>query len=225
MYIIIAGAGRVGSEITKIMVNNKHDVVVIDIDPQICNDIYSETGAMTINGNATTIRTLEKAGAEKADAILCLMHSEADNIACALLARKFDIPHVITRMIDPEYEEAYKMAGVTLVIRAIDLLTKQIIIELENPKVKEVAVIGGGKAQIYNIVVPPEATVADKPIREIVSMKDFPNEVAFMGIYRADEDEFIITRGSHVLHPGDNVFIISKSQHIKQASDILTARV
>ena len=84
MYIIIAGAGRVGSEITKIMVNNKHDVVVIDIDPEICNDIYSETGAMTINGNATTIRTLEKAGAEKADAILCLMHSEADNIACSI---------------------------------------------------------------------------------------------------------------------------------------------
>jgi trk system potassium uptake protein TrkA len=127
-------------------------------------------------------------------------------------------------MIDPEYEDAYKMAGVTLIIRSIDLLTKQIIVELENPKVKEVAVIGGGKAQIYNIVIPPEANVSDKPIREIVSMEDFPNECAFMGIYRADEDEFIITRGSHVLHPGDNVFIISKSQYIKKASEILTSR-
>ncbi len=224
MYVIIAGAGRVGSEIARILVENNHDVVVIDKDPQICELLYSETGAMSINSSATSLRSLKKAGADKADAIICLMHKEADNIACALLAKSLGVPRILARLIDPSYEEAYKISGITIIVRSVDLMINQIIMEMENPDVKKVATLGGGKAEIYTVVIPPESRVIDMPIKDITRLKDFPSDCVFMGIYSAEEDDFHITRGDHVMKEGDHVFIVSKSAFIQKAAKCLTRR-
>ena len=117
MYIIIAGAGLIGYQVTKELVENKHDVVVIDRDQQVCESIYAETGAIAICGNATELHILEEAGASKADTLLCLMRAAADNIACSLLAKSLKIPHIIARLRNPRYEGAYKLAGVTTIVR------------------------------------------------------------------------------------------------------------
>ena len=66
MYIIVAGAGIIGRQITQLLVASKHNVVVLDKDPEICEMVYTETGATTVQGNATDLRTLESAGANPA---------------------------------------------------------------------------------------------------------------------------------------------------------------
>ena len=99
MYIIIAGAGIIGSQIAKILAKNGHNVVVIDKDKEVCDNIYNETGALTIFGSATKLVDLKKAGAKYADMILCLMGNDADNISTALLARSLGIKKIIARLL------------------------------------------------------------------------------------------------------------------------------
>jgi trk system potassium uptake protein TrkA len=199
MYIIVAGAGIIGREITKVLVENKHDVVVIDKDAEVCESIYAETGALTILGNATNIHTLEKAGAIKADILLCLMREAADNIACALLAKSLGIPRIVSRLRNPRYAEAYVLAGVTSIVRMSDLLVNQIIMEIEQPKVRKIMTLGGGKAQIYAVKIPPEAQSIGMKIQEITGKRKFPKEVVFTGIYKEDKGDFLIPRGSHAI--------------------------
>ncbi len=222
MYVLVAGAGRIGAQITKILTEKKHDVVVMDMDPVVCERLYAETGALTICGSATNIDTLRKAGADKADAIICLMHREADNIACSLLSKSIGIPKILARLVDNAYEEAYRLAGVNIIIRTVDLLINQILMELENPEVRNVSTLRGGKAQIYAIRIPPESPVIDHSIAEITSMRDFPDESVFMGTFSDEANDFVITRGNTVLKSGDMVFLISKSEHIDGAARILT---
>lgn len=222
MYVIVAGAGIIGQELTRVLVENKHDVVVIDKNPEVCEAVYSETGALTINGNATDLHVLEKSGAVKADVILCLMHNEADNIACALLARSLGIPRVISRLRNPRYEEAYTLAGVTTIVRMADLLVNQIIMEIEQPKVRKVMTLRGGEANIYAIKIPDNAKSVGMTIKEITESKKFPEEFLFMGTYNEEEGSFQIPRGSHAIKAGNTVFLVSKSQYIKQATDFLT---
>jgi trk system potassium uptake protein len=222
MYIIVAGAGRIGTQLTKILVGKKHDVVVIDMDSPTCEMLYSETGAMTICGNATTLKTLKKAGAEKADAIICLIPREADNISCALLSKSLGIPKIIARLITPSYEEAYRLAGVTILVRTIDLVINQMLMELENPEVRNITTLRGGKAQIYAVRVPPGSQVINKSVADITKMKDFPDECVLMGIYRDEPNDFVITRGNVVLEESDMVFLISKSEFIDSAASVLT---
>lgn len=222
MYIIIAGAGIIGHEVAKVLVESKHDVVVVDKDPQVCETIYAETGALTINGNATDIHILEKAGAIKADVILCLMREAADNIAAALLAKSLGIPRIVARLRNPRYAEAYMLAGVTSIVRMSDLLVNQIIMEVEQPKVRKVTTLGGGKAQVYAVKVPKGAQSIGMKVKEITDKRRFPKDVVFVGIYREDGGDFLIPRGSNTIEEGDTVFLISKSQHMKQATDFLT---
>ncbi len=80
MYIIVAGAGTIGQEIIKLLVDGKHNLVVIDKDAEACQYIHSETGALTIVGNATDLTVLERAGAKNADIILCLTRLDSDNL-------------------------------------------------------------------------------------------------------------------------------------------------
>ena len=222
MYIIIAGAGLIGYQVTKELVENKHDVVIIDRESDVCESIYSETGAIAICGNATDINTLEEAGANKADALLCLMRSAADNIACSLLAKSLKIPNIIARLRNPRYEGAYKLAGVTTMVRMADLLVNQIMMEVEQPKVKKIMTLPGGKAEMYAVKIPPKAKSAEMTVSQVAQSKAFPNECVFTGIYKEEHGDFLIPRGNYTLQELDTVFLVSKGQLIKQASDFLT---
>ncbi len=221
MYVIIAGVGIIGRQITRMLVENRHDVVAIDRDAQVCESVYAETGALTIQGNATDINTLEKAGAAKADVIVCLMPGAADNIACALLSKSLGIPRIIVRLRNPRYEEAYVQAGVTSLIRVSDLLVNQIMTEVEQPPVKRIMTLGGGEAEIYAAKIPERARSAGMKITEIAQKRNFPKECLFIGIYREESGEFLIPRGSSSLQEGDTVFLLTKSQYIKRATEFL----
>ncbi len=224
MFIIIAGAGIIGYQVTKILVSNNHDVVVIDKDRDVCENLYSETGAMTINGNATRIKTLVEAGAKKADTIVCLMRNDADNISCALLAKSLGITDVVARLRQPQYEEAYKISGIKSIVNMSTLILDNIVMEVEKPKVRKVFNLGAGKASVFAIRIKKTSKVTNMSIKEIAQSKKFPNECVFMGIYRKVDDKFLIPHGNHVLKKNDTIFIVSNSEHIKQASDFLTRK-
>jgi trk system potassium uptake protein TrkA len=224
MFIIVAGAGIIGKEIIKMLVENKHDVVVIDKDKDVCEALYAETGAMTINGNATDLTVLEEAGAAEADVVLCLMRSHADNIACSLLAKSLGVSRIVARLRDPRYEQAYIEAGVTTVASVADLLINRIIMEVEQPEVKQIMTLGGKRAGIYVVKIPVGARSVGRKIMEITGQPEFPRECVFMGIYREEDGTFLIPRGDYVIREEDTIFLISKPEFIGNAAGLLIKR-
>ena len=95
MYVVVAGAGIVGKNLATRLNEAKHDVVVIDINPSVCEDLYARHGLETIQGSATSIDVLEAAGLTKADVAVATMRNDADNLAFTLLAHGFDVPRII----------------------------------------------------------------------------------------------------------------------------------
>ena len=222
MYIIVAGAGLIGRRITEMLVEKNHDVVVIELINEVCESLYSKTGAVTLQGNATDIFVLKEAGGSKADVILTMMGSDADNIACALLAKSMDVPRIISRLKNPLYENAYKLAGVNAIVREAELLLNQIITEVEQTEIKKIISIGGGKANIYSMTIPPNAKSIGMQIMDIANKKEFPDGCVFMGIYKESDDDFLIPRGHHKIEANDTVFLIAASKDIQKASDFLS---
>lgn len=224
MFVIVAGAGLVGREITKRLVSNDHDVVVVDIDLEVCEMIYAETGAVTVHGNATELRTLQEAKIDRADVFLCLMRKDSDNIASAILAKSNNAPRIVVRMRDPGYEEAYRLAGVTTIVRVADLLLNRIVTEIEQPRVKEIMPLGGGAANVYALRIPPEAGCVGKSVSDIARMESFPDESLFMGIYRDEDESFHIPRGGRILKENDTVFVIARPSDINPLVEVLTEK-
>ena len=81
--------------------------------------------------------------------------------------------------------------------------------------------LGGGKAEIYAVKIPEHVEVVGRTVREIAGSEKFPKECVFTGVYREDDGDFFIPRGDHVIRGGDTIFLVSKRQRIKPATDYL----
>jgi len=223
MYVVVAGGGMVGGGLVRKLLDNKHDVVLIEQHKELCDKLYAETGVVAINGGATSVAVLSEAGIGKADVLVAATGSDADNLACAILAKSFDVPRIIVRMRDPAYKNAYKVAGVSSIVRVTDLMISQIMMDIENPRVRRVTTIGGGKANIFVVIVPERAKVAGKSVEDIVGSRHFPSQCIFIAVYNQQTEEFSIPRGKQVINEGDELFLISTADDIAKAVDFLTA--
>ncbi|OPL17820.1 MAG: hypothetical protein AVO35_08045 [Candidatus Aegiribacteria sp. MLS_C] len=221
MNVVVAGAGLVGRELTRKLLDHRHDVVVIDIDHEVCDSLYAETGALTVSGSATNLAVLKDAGVHRADILLCLMRNDVDNIACSILARSLGVLRIVARMRDPGYEQAYGISGITGVVRVADLLLDQLMMEVEQPPVRRIMSLGGGDAYVYAIRVPKNAQCVGKSVRQVAEASGFPRESLLMGIYRKDEEKFQIPRGDYVLAANDMVFVIAHAGDIQLIASAL----
>ena len=125
-------------------------------------------------------------------------------------------------MRNPAYEKAYRLAGVTSIVRVLDLMVNQMIMEIEQPRVRRIVTIGGGKADIFVIIIPQGAKVAGKSVEAIARHPKFPSQCVFIAVYNEQTEEFSIPRGERVIREGDEVFLISTAEDIKMAADFLT---
>jgi trk system potassium uptake protein TrkA len=224
MYIVVAGGGMVGGGLVHRLLDNKHDVVLIEQHKDLCDRMYAETGVIAINGSATNIEALNAAGIKKANVLVAATGSDADNLACAILAKSFDVPQVVVRMRNPAYKNAYKVAGVNSIVRVTDMMVSQMMMDIENPEVRRVTTIGGGKANIFVVIVPERAKVAGKSVADIVGSRHFPSQCIFIAVYNQQSEEFSIPRGMQIINENDELFLISTAENIKKAVDFLTAK-
>jgi len=222
MYVVVAGIGLVGAELTRKLVEHKHDVVVIDSDTEACEQIYAQLGVVAIKGDVARIEILEQAGIDKADVLVAATGNDAVNLAAAVLARSFGVEQIIVRMRNPSYENAYKLAGVTSILRVTNLMVHQMIMEIEKPQVRRIMRIGGGKAVIYSVRIPEGAKVAGETVESIARNPAFPSHCVVIALYRTGSDELLIPRGQQSVYERDEVFLISPAEDITAVSDFLT---
>ena len=221
MYVVIAGGGLFGQGLAARLVEGRHDVVVVESDRAVCENVSSKVGALVLCGSATSIDVLEEAGIRKADVAVGAMPADADNLAFAVLARNFNVPRVITRMRDPQFESAYKLAGVSMAVNISEMFIRQLVVEIEQPSVRHVASFGKGHASIV-VTRLPEGELADgKNVKDIANDEAFPAECVIAGIYREESEEFIFPRGPAELRAGDQVFLAAPTASVRKATQFL----
>lgn len=220
MYIIIAGGGIAGRNLTKNLVQ-KHDVIVIEKEQSVAEKIYSRYGAVTVLGSATRIDILKEAGIEKCDIAIAVMRDDADNLSFSLLAKNFGVKKILVRMREPEYENAYQMAGATNIAATMELIVDRFITDIEEPDVRKVASLGDGKAEVSILTIPPESSISGMKISEIVSQKNFPENCVIAGIFDKAQDRYIVPRGNREIFAGNQVFLVASKDDMEKAADFL----
>jgi trk system potassium uptake protein TrkA len=220
MYIIIAGGGIAGRNLTKSLVQ-KHDVIVIEKEQSVAEKIYSRYGAVTVLGSATRIDILKEAGIEKCDVAIAVMRDDADNLSFSLLAKNFGVEKILVRMREPEYENAYQMAGATNIAATMELIVDRFITDIEEPDVRKVASLGDGKAEVSILTIPAESPISGMKISEIVSQKTFPENCVIAGIFDKAQDRYIVPRGNREIFAGNQVFLVASKDDMERAADFL----
>jgi trk system potassium uptake protein len=137
MFVVIVGCGRVGSSIAKSMLAEGHEVSVLDEDGEAIallergqDRSWEELGGSFTVGTALEIDALLEAGIERADAFVASTDGDNTNLVIAQVAqRRFGVPKVVVRVLDPARSEWYRAQGLTTVCptqTAIELLQEAV---------------------------------------------------------------------------------------------------
>jgi trk system potassium uptake protein len=143
MFVLIVGCGRVGSAIAKRMIRQGHEVSVLDETQEAhallehdMDQTWEDAGGQFTVGTALEVEALNEAGIERADVVVCSTDGDNTNIIVAQLAKKrFQVPKVVVRVLDPYRAEWYQAQGLHTVCPtqvAIDMLTEAVIGDAET---------------------------------------------------------------------------------------------
>jgi trk system potassium uptake protein TrkA len=119
MFILIVGAGRVGSAVAKQALEAGHDVSVLDSDPlsheRLDRDqstTWEDSGGRFTVGTALEVDGLLEAGIDQADVFLAATRGDNTNLVIAQIAqRRFNVPRVVVRVADPGRAAWYAEQG------------------------------------------------------------------------------------------------------------------
>ena len=119
MHVVIAGCGRVGSQLAKSLSGDGHSVVVIDKDPRAFKRLGEDFTGKTAQGIVFDRQVLEDAGIRQAQAFVAVTSGDNSNVVCARTAKdRFGVPRVVARIYDPDRASIYERLGLTTIASA-----------------------------------------------------------------------------------------------------------
>ena len=86
MKIIIAGDGKVGLALTEQLLEEEHELVVIDSNPRVLQSSLDQFDVMTVQGNGAAMETLRQAAIDEADLLNAATSADEINLLCCLTA-------------------------------------------------------------------------------------------------------------------------------------------
>ena len=142
MFVLVVGCGRVGSALAKGLVDDGHDVNVVDQSPEAFTRLGDDFPGQFIRGPALETSVLEAAGIADADAFVAATNGDNTNIVIAQIAkRQFNVPTVIARILDPLRAKWYEEQGLSTVCPT------RVAIEMLEERVREAAGANGASPE------------------------------------------------------------------------------
>ncbi|WP_226040714.1 Trk system potassium transporter TrkA [Natrinema sp. DC36] len=219
MRVIVVGAGQVGSNIAASL-DDEHNVVVVDTDPERVESVTYSHDVLAIRGNGTALGTLEEAGVEEADMVIASTDIDETNIvvcgAAKAVAEPFTIARVKKTNLLRTWEQSRGAFGVDFMV-CTDLQTAETIVRIAGlPGAHDVETFADGLVQMAEFEVGPDSPIAG----DTVSEADRFESLTFAALLR--DDEIVIPRGETVIEAGDAVVVIGSGSSVREFAGILT---
>jgi trk system potassium uptake protein TrkA len=192
MKVIIIGCGRVGEQLARLLVDEGHQVSVIDYDPRALDRLGPNFKGERITGVGFDRDVLMKAGIEQADAFAAASSSDNVNIVAARIAHNiFHVPRVVARLFDPKRAEIYRRLGM-LTISSTTWGAERLREMLTAAELDPIISLGSGEVNLVNIDIPSHL------VGRMVKDLTVPSEILIVSITRKGA-AFIPSLGSQFM--------------------------
>ncbi|CAA9577994.1 MAG: TrkA-like protein [uncultured Thermomicrobiales bacterium] len=207
MYIIVVGGGKVGYYLTKTLLEEGHEVLLIERSTDKVETFVEHFGAVVIAGDGAEAATLAAAGAARADVVIAVTGEDEDNlVVCQTARQKFHVGRTIARVNNPKNEHLFRLLGIDVTVSQTNYILN--LIEQAIPERSFVHVLNLRHADlaIVEARIAASSVVAHKAIGEVA----LPVDCVIAAVARGAH--LIIPTPATELEPGDDVIAVTRPE-------------
>ena len=218
MRVAIAGAGNVGWFIARELVENGHEVLLLEKVPEVAARLDKVTGIDVRVVDACEVNSLRDAKVDTCDVVVAATGDDEDNLVVSLLSKQeFAVPRVIARVNHPKNHWLFNESwGVDLSVSTPHLITALVDEAVSVGRLVRLFQLEGGQVRLVEVTLAEDAPVAGQPIRDL----QIPRDATLVAIVR--DDHVLFARGDTVLYPGDEVLALVTSESEESVRRLLT---
>lgn len=204
MYIIVGGGGDVGYYLTKSLISQGHEVVLLEKGSTRFQGLADELGeSVVVRGDACEARTMEEVGVNRADVVIAVTGDDDDNLViCQMAKKRYNVNRTIARVNNPRHEALFQKLGIDLTVSPTKSILSLIEAELPGSTFVSLMTLKRAGLEIVEVRIPVGSPIADKPLRDI----NIPRSCNLALIIRGTQ--FIIPTAETQLAANDEVYAV-----------------
>jgi trk system potassium uptake protein len=204
VYIIVVGGGKVGYYLTKTLLNEGHEVLLIERDVSKVETYAERFGSVVLAGDGAEAATLAAAGAARADVVIAVTGEDEDNlVVCQVAKQKFHVGRTIARVNNPKNEQLFRVLGIDVTVSQTNYILN--LIEQAIPERAFIHLLSLRHADLAII----EATISEaSPVaRRTIDDIELPVDCVIAAIARGPH--LIVPKGSTEILPEDEIIAVT----------------
>src|SRR5579864_7890983 len=203
MYVIIAGAGKVGLNLARELIDKEHEVTLLECDRRRYLVVEDELEHAVQYGDATELWVLERAGIQRADLVIAVTGDDEDNILISQVAKeKYGVQRIVARVNNPRNLAHFKLLGIQPAVSATDLILRLIEHEVPEYGLVQLLALEEEHLEIIELEVRQGSTVAGKRIADV----RLPDGSLIISVLRGGAG--FVPKADSVINAGDQVLLI-----------------
>jgi trk system potassium uptake protein len=208
MFAIVGGGGKVGYYLAKELIEQGHEVLILEQDGRRADTINNELGNVVMVGDACEARTLADAGTERADIMLAMTGDDEDNLVmCQVAKKRFSVARTIARINNPKNQEIFRLLGIDATVSATDVVLSVIEQEIPRETLIPLLKIRYADVELVEADIAPGSPLVGKELRSL----PLPGESTIAIVIRHGQP--IFPTGSTTLEAEDQVLALTRSAH------------
>jgi trk system potassium uptake protein TrkA len=168
VYIVVVGGGRVGYYLTKALLAEGHEVLIVEKLANLCQTINDELGSVCFRGDGCEAATLEEIGTSRADMLVAVTGDDEDNLAaCQLAKHKFNVPRTIARIRNPKNEILFKKLGVDVTVSSTNIILESIEKEVPTHPLIHLMEMADKGLELVDVKISAESRTVGKAVKDV----------------------------------------------------------
>jgi trk/ktr system potassium uptake protein len=203
MYVIIVGAGKVGWNLARELLDKGHEVTLMEKDRNRYLAVEQELEHSVQYGDASELWVLERAGISRADMVIAVTGDDEDNVLiCQVAKEKYMVEQIIARVNNPRNKQWFELLGIRPVVSATDLILRLIEHEVPNIGLVHLLDLPQERLEIIELLLGESSPVAGQRVGDL----ELPEGSLLISVLR--EGTGFVPGPETVLQAGDEVLAV-----------------
>jgi trk system potassium uptake protein TrkA len=203
MYVIVAGAGKVGWNLAREMIAKDQEVTLIESDHRRYRIVQEELEHAVAYGDATELWVLERAGIQRADLVIAVTGDDEDNILiCQMAKEKYGVQRIVARVNNPRNLQHFRLLDIQPAVSATDLILRLIEHEVPEYGLVQLLALEEERLEIIEVEVGAGSAAAGRRVQDVL----LPEGALIISVLRNGTG--FVPKAESVIEAGDEVLLI-----------------